>query len=166
MKRLAFIFILGLVVSAFALAAQAEDFTFNIPVELHSIPADIKTFAVSVAVYDRAPDSRGYRPDESRIGYGGSPTISLVNGEYVGTVTVKFNAQPRREPEKAMLYEAHLLLQGPPGYQGGVLNAMGLDTPYPYDPEKPLVYFLTGPIQQSTPMKHIEPMKIPRRFPY
>ena len=118
MKRLTFIFILGLVVSAFSVAAQAEDFTFNIPVELHSIPADIKTFAVSVAVYDRAPDSRGYRPDESRIGYGGSPTISLVNGEYVGTVTVKFNAQPRREPEKAMLYEAHLLLQDHPDTRG------------------------------------------------
>lgn len=65
--------------------------------------------------YDRATDSRGYRPDESRIGYGGSPTIPLVNGEYVGTVTVKFTAQPRREPEKAIRYEAWLLLQGPPG---------------------------------------------------
>ena len=48
MKRLTFIFILGIVVSAFALAAQAEDFTFNIPVELHSIPADIKTWFILV----------------------------------------------------------------------------------------------------------------------
>ena len=151
MKRLAFLFILGLVVSAFALPAQAEDFTFNTPVELHTIPANIKTFAVSVVVYDRAVDSRGYRPEESRIGYGNSPTIPLVNGEYVGTV--KFNAQSRRQPETAILYEAYLNAGTTGGYQGGVPVAMGFDTPYPYDPAKPLVYFLTGPIQQPRPRR-------------
>ncbi len=166
MKRLTFIFILGLVVSALSVAAQAEDFTFNIPVELHSIPADIKTFSVSVAVYNCAVDPHGYWPLGCRIGYGNSPTIPLVNGEYVGTLTVTFNAEPRKKPETAIFYDAYLGVYGPPGYQGGVLNAMGADTPYPYDPSKPLVYDVTGPIQQSVPIKHIEPMKIPKRFPY
>lgn len=32
-----------------------------------------------------------------------------------------------------------------PDNSGGVLVVMDLDTPYPYDPAKPLVYFVTGP---------------------
>lgn len=151
MRRLAFAFILMLFPYAPTPSSHAADFTFNIPVEFHKIPADIKTFGVSVAVYDRPPDSKGWRPPESRIGYGDSSQIPFVNGEYTGTVTVQFNAQPRQRPEKAILYEAWFILVGPPGYQGGCLAAMALDTPYPYDPTKPYTCFITGSIPQAAP---------------
>jgi len=132
----------GLLVVAILLCGgllYAEDFTFNAPVELHNIPVDIKTFSVSVEVYDKE-FSGGYpAANSTRIGYGNSPQIPIANGEYVGTITIKFNAVPGKKPEKAIVYDGWLGLFGPTGYQGGCLVAMGLDGPYPYDPQKPRV---------------------------
>jgi len=66
---------------------------------------------------------------------------------------VKFNAYPGKKPEKAIVYDGWLALYGPVGYQGGCLNAMGLDGPYPYDPEKPRVCEFYGKL--PLPVKHI-----------
>ncbi len=130
------------------LTAQDKHFNFYVPVELHLIPSDIKTFGVSVAVYDREFHD-GYPWPGSRIGFGNNG-FPIINGEYMDTVIVSFDAELRKDPSKAIVWEVTLLLNGPPGYQGGVMNAMGADTPYPYDPSKPLVYHLTGNISQST----------------
>lgn len=130
------------------LTAQEKHFNFFVPVELHLIPSDIKSFGVSVAVYDREFHD-GYPWPGSRIG-SGSDGFPIINGEYMDTVIVRFDAELRKDPSKAIVWEVTLLLYGPPGYQGGVMNAMGADTPYPYDPSKPLVYHLTGNLSQST----------------
>jgi len=163
MKRLILLFFCALFLNVITLYAQPKNFTFCVPVELHLIPADIKTFSVNVTIYDREFSTDGYPIPGSRIGYGGSAQIPIVNGEYADTVIISFNEELRKDPAKAIFWEASLALFGPPGYQGGVFNAMGPDTPYPYDPTKPLVYALTGYIYESEhqlrkidePMKHI-----------
>ena len=156
----------GLLTAAILLCGSllhAEDFIFNVPVELHKIPADVKTFSIGIAVYDKEFTSDGYpAAGSTRIGYGNAPVIPIVNGEYVGTVTVKFNAQPAKKPEKAIVYSVSLGLYGPPGYQGGCLNSMALDGPYPYDPQKPIVCTLYGKLSSSSPtMKQIPPRPFP-----
>jgi hypothetical protein len=128
-------------------SAHAEDFTFNIPVELHKIPASITKFQLSGEVFDN---------NKSRIGYGNSDHITIVNGEYLGTVTLKFNAEPAngaipaKDPSKATSYSVYILIND----AGGCLNVMNLDGPYPYDPSKPLVCGVSGNLPATiTPMK-------------
>ena len=144
---------------------QSYNFTFRVPVELHLIPPEIKSFSISVSVYDR-PYNGNYPWPGSRIG-AGSTGIFLVNGEYNDTVTVAFNEDLRKDPFKAVYWDADLLLYGPVGYQGGCLIAMGSDTPYPYDPAKPLVCRVHGPIPPPAPVMKkipaIEPFRILRK---
>ena len=156
--------LVGLLTAAILLCGSllhAEDFIFNVPVELHKIPADIKYYSASVSVYDKEFTSEGYpAPGSTRIG-SGSGGGSIVNGEYVGTVTVKFNADPGKKPEKAITYRVSLLLYGPAGYQGGCLNSMALDGPYPYDPQKPIVCEVYGKLS-SPGVKQIQTRPVPR----
>lgn len=149
MKKFNHFFFCALLLSIIALHAQEKNFTFRIPVELYSIPADIKSFSVNVEIYDREFNAEGYPIPGSLIGYGNPGLIPIVDGEYVDTVVVSFNEGLRKDPAKAVFWSVVLTLFGPPGYQGGVFNAMGPDTPYPYDPTKPLVYALTGYIAQT-----------------
>ena len=151
----------GLLTAAILLCASllhAEDFIFNVPVELHKIPADIKTFAVNIEVYDKEFTSEGYpAAGSTRIGAGSTPNISIVNGEYVGTVTVKFNADQYKKPEKAIVYSGLLVL----GNAGGCGNSMRLDGPYPYDPQKPIVCEVYGKLP-SPGVKQIQARPVPR----
>lgn len=66
MRRLVLWIALGLLISLASVPAGAEDFTFNVPVELHKIPAAIPTFVVSVSVYDAPPDAGGHWGKEWR----------------------------------------------------------------------------------------------------
>jgi hypothetical protein len=152
----------GLLTAAILLCGSllyAEDFVFNVPVELYKIPADIKAVGVAIEVYDKELTGWDLPAGSTRIGYGSSGG-SIVNGEYVGNVTVKFNAQPGKKPEKAIGYRGWLLLYGPGAYQGGCLSAMGLDGPYPYDPQKPMVCAIYGKLSSST-MKQIPTRPLP-----
>jgi len=150
MKRLVLWTALGLLISLASVLVGAEDFTFHVPVELHKIPSDIKSFSINAWVFNRAEDKDGYCPSGARIGALTFGPIPIVNGEYVGVVTLKFNADYHKDPATAVSYRVDLLLNGPPPpYQGGCLNAMGLDTPYPYDVTKPIVCWAHGSIQQT-----------------
>lgn len=164
MKRI--LFFAGLILlTGLVIQGQPYHFTFRVPVELHKIPPEIKTFSISVTIYDR-PYNNGYPWPGSQIG-SGSTSVTLVNGEFTDTVTVAFNEYLRKDPFKAVYWDADLLLYGPVGYQGGCLVAMGSDTPYPYDPSKPLVCRVHGPIPPPAPVKktmpRIEPLKDIRR---
>ena len=145
-----YVFFLILVLVLMGGAAHAEDFTFNVPVELHKIPSGVWQFQVNGQVFDK---------DMQRIGYGTSPQISIVNGEYVGTVTLKFNAEPSygaiaaKDPAKARSYEVYITLNT----AGGCLNTMMLNGPYPYDPTKPLVCSVKGNLPVTlAPAKSIQ----------
>jgi hypothetical protein len=148
-----------------SIKAQEENFTFRIPVELHLIPPDIKTFAVSVEVYDKEVYYNGSYTSSTgeRIGYG-DVSLPIINGEFMDTVVIKFNAQVRKDPATAVGWAAYLLLYGPPGYQGGVMTAMGPDTPYPYDSTKPLVYLLIGRIGQTSQLDQVKVVIPPKNL--
>lgn len=145
--------------------ANAADFTFNVPVAFHKIPSAIKTFGISVAVYDATWDQAHPTVGNHRVGYGNSNLITIQNGEYVGTVSVPVNASYdlRKRPEEAVYYEVYFTLQGPPGYSGGCLAAMGLDGAYPYDPSQPYLCQYVGKIYApKTAPKLIPLRKLPR----
>lgn len=141
---------------AAAAVANAADFTFRVPVSLHKIPAEIKTLGVSVQVFDATWDPALPSAVEGRcVGYGNAWGMTIENGEFSDTVVVSFNASYdlRRRPEEAVYYKVGLALYGPPGYQGGCLNAMALDGPYPYDPGQPILCTHFGRIDEPAPAR-------------
>jgi hypothetical protein len=136
--------ILGAVIfMGFAVCAQAEDFTFNIPFELHNIHPNIKQGFVNVIVYTKdyvptlQPNSLGV---SSRVCYDSSG-FEIVNGEYVGTLVVKMDALSKTVPGKraqdAFYYEVQLVLNDSyyDNDTGGVRRM--LDGTYGYDTSKP-----------------------------
>lgn len=141
---------------AVAVAAGAADFTFRVPVELHRIPADIRTLMVNVVVYDSTLDPEHSSTGENqRVGAGFSAPIPIVGGEFTDTVTVLLNAayDQGRRPEEAYYYDVYLLLQGPPGYEGGCATAMRLDGAYPHDPARPVRCSYFGRIDEPAPVQ-------------
>jgi hypothetical protein len=136
--------------------ADAADFTFRVPVSLHKIPAEIKTLGVSVQVFDATWDPAIPNATEGRrVGFGGAWGMTIENGEFSDTLVVSFDASYdlRRRPEEAVYYQVGLALYGPPGYQGGYMNAMALDGPYPYDPDQPVLCDYFGRINEPAPAR-------------
>jgi hypothetical protein len=142
-----------------ASTAGAADFTFLVPVAFHKIPAAITSFGVNVVVYDATWDQAHPAVGNHRVGYGISGG-TFQNGEYVGTVTVSFNAlyELRKRPEEAVTYEVYFTMQGPAGYSGGCLVAMDPNGQYPYDPAQPLVCNYIGSINAPRQVPVLVPL--------
>jgi len=124
---------------------HAENFIFNVPVELHKIPSDIKYFQIMVQVGNK---------DNQLVAYGMSTEIPIVNGEHVGTVTVTDNLKTPSpvDPATATKYEAVIYLQMKKGYKGDNCDQiMNLNGYYPYDPTKPHVCDVHGAV--TIPLK-------------
>jgi hypothetical protein len=108
-------FRLAAVVALFACAsaANAADFTFNVPVSLKSIlPADVPG-SVMCHVYSVVPPpGLGNIPGgATSIGMGSKP-FTLSKGGYSGTVTVAVNADPGKDPANVRGYICALSLGG------------------------------------------------------
>lgn len=122
--------------------ALAEDFTFNIPIELHNIPSQLSHWRISIGVYDSVVDY------DHELAIGNS-YFDISNGEFVQTVTVKFNAFPAVQAikGKASVYTVMLSCESmyvAPGSNAS--QAMKLDGPFPYDNTKPFVWRIQGNI--------------------
>lgn len=95
MKKLVLIIILCLsMVILFGLPAFAEDFTFNVPVELHNIPKDITYWEIYISVSDASGKYVGVV----------NHYFTISGGEFSGTIPVKFNAYPDKQPGTAKTY--------------------------------------------------------------
>ena len=66
----------------------AEDFTFNVPVQLYNVQSTTGSGYVYCETTNRFASLR----KDSYIGNGVSPYFNITGASYVGTVTVKFNA--------------------------------------------------------------------------
>jgi hypothetical protein len=143
----------------------AEDFTFNIPIELSNLPSSICKAKVEVYVYDdpASPLSSA----EHIIGMGSAEAD--IYGKLVQRLTVKFNALPGKQPGKAVSYYAPLYLlynYDGPCASGVYMPAdivMALDGPTPYDPGRPYVRDTRGNIARMQPMRPI--LQAPKLVP-
>lgn len=119
----------------------AEDFTFNVPVELKNLPATITKGYVQCLVYNA----------DNSYGIGGTNYyFDIVAGNYVNTVVVKFNADPGRDPKKAAGWGCALFLKD---QNSGVFQRPSIllkdGGPYPgIDTTKPFKEISNGTVTQ------------------
>jgi hypothetical protein len=146
-------------------SASAEDFTFNIPIEISNLPASICKAKVEVYVYD--DPASPLSSTEHIIGMGSAE--AAIYGKLVQMLTVKFNALPGKQPGKAVSYYAPLYLlynYDGPCASGVYMPAdivLALDGPTPYDPARPYVRDTRGNIYGLQPMRPI--LQAPKLVP-
>ena len=102
------------VLFACASAANAADFTFNVPVGLKSIlPADTPAY-VNCQIYSTVPSpARGVLPRGSDSMGVGAKAFTLSKGGYEGPpIAVPVNAEPGKDPANARGYICWLMLGG------------------------------------------------------
>ena len=113
--RLAVRLTLSAALAAAPLAALAEDFEFEVPVQLSKIDpafAQGKVQCRAEGIDREDPRAKGIA---ATIG-GGSATFSLTQGGFDGTVVVRFSAdRPRRQPGDARAWRCGLSLVGTNG---------------------------------------------------
>ena len=118
-----------------AAAAHAEDFTFQVPVQLKNVQANVTAFHVACSVYDKNK--------QFLSGTIGNPISLDATGSATQTVTLKFNAGGK-DPSLATTYECDVFFDGIPGTQGGC--APGND---PLCPVKSGSWRISGNIPQQ-----------------
>lgn len=98
---------------AFASAASAADFTFNVPLSLKSIsPGDVAGNIYCQVYSTVPPPGLGVIPAGSASMGAGSTPITLSKGGYAGTVAVAVDVNPGKDPANARGYICHLMLGG------------------------------------------------------
>jgi hypothetical protein len=80
----------------------AEDFTFNVPVELHNIPANLNKWVIRINVVDKYNQIVGSKDNYFTVPAAfGNVSKPL---EFVQTIQIKFNAEPGKVPADAVHY--------------------------------------------------------------
>jgi hypothetical protein len=103
---------------AAALPAPAEDFEFEVPVQLSKLDPAFTQGRVSCGVRGiGGAGSTGQNREAVNAAIGsGSASFSIVQGGFSGSVTVKFNAdRPQHEPANARSWSCVLSLVAPSG---------------------------------------------------
>lgn len=145
--------------TAWTFSARAEDFTFEVPLELVATP--FNGARISCGVY-------GTVDGKTNLIGGGYRDIfayQIVDGSYNGVVEIAFNAKSGMQPALAERYSCSLLVAIPGGSSyvqtNDVEALMKPDGLYPKDPQAPFRVSAYGPI----PKPSVRPMKErPPRF--
>jgi hypothetical protein len=90
------------------LPAMAADFTFEVPVELSTVPADVTQAYIYCTALRYSNTSNLLSDPRPQISLTVGRPIPLSGGGYRGTVRVEADAQPGRRPNEANGYECHL----------------------------------------------------------
>jgi hypothetical protein len=102
------VFCIGL--SIFSQFLPAEDFTVIVPIVLKNLPADVVQGALGVSAW--AADGSFIGNNSIFInGHFETFWFDITGGNYSNTVTVKFNADPSRDPRQATQITAHISLR-------------------------------------------------------
>lgn len=123
---------------ALAGAAQAEDFTFTVPVRIANVPPAIVLVAVSCYVANRNPT-----PGRAPLGIfgNGHAFVPMSGGAYSGDVTVAVNANPRENAGFADHYGCYIMHLGEALRADGTGDVHNPNIPpfIPLDPAAPYV---------------------------
>ena len=92
-------------------AAQAQEWTFQVPVQLKSIQANVTAVHVFCTVYDknRQPISGISAPNQTSLD---------ATGNFNQTLTAKVSVAPGKDPSLGATYECDLVFDGVPGTSG------------------------------------------------
>jgi hypothetical protein len=126
-------------------SAAAADFTIRVPVNVGSIPVEVKKAAVVCGAYKVAGSPSSYPwPMGNRIGLG-VKEFMLTNGGFGGTVEVAFNADPGSIRSDARAYACSLNLMPPSGVYLDCGSA-GSASVCEHAPGMNAAYWVSGPI--------------------
>lgn len=114
-RSLVFLALSGFLVAA--LPALAEDFEFEIPVQLSKLDPAFTQGRVSCDVRGVGADGKASSRSVSNVSIGsGSATFAIVQGGFNASVTVRINAaRPEHEPTQARSWSCVLSLVAPSG---------------------------------------------------
>lgn len=88
----------------------AEDFTFNVPVALYNIPAQYSLAKARCQCTNRNVSQNTKMGQHGQpVGYG-EKDLSILNGTFVGTAVIRFNAASGANPADATDWNCVLLL--------------------------------------------------------
>jgi hypothetical protein len=127
-----------LMLLSFVSISYAEDFTYNVPVEINNLHPDLKVGQISCSLINKTSEMIGK----------GSANFDIVNGNYSGTVVVKFNTSIPSNNVNAYkwacaLYLSKNYLPTPNDIARDVTKIGG---PYPRDTSKPFKDYTEGMI--------------------
>ena len=82
--------------------ALAEDFTFNVPVELRNIPSNLNKWVIRINILDKYNQIVGSKDTYFTV----PGSIGNVNRplEFAQTIQIKFNAEQGKNPADAVRY--------------------------------------------------------------
>jgi hypothetical protein len=115
---------LGAALAAGAQAAFAEDFEFEVPVQLSKIDSAFTQGKVTCQVRGIGRDGGGQATSPNALVASGDATFALVQGGFNGAVSVRFNAgRPQHEPQDGRTWNCALSLVS----AGGAVSACSMD---------------------------------------
>jgi len=118
-------FALGAALAAGAGVASAEDFEFEVPVQLSKIDSAFTQGKVTCQVRGVGRDGNGQATGVNAMIASGDSTFALSQGGFNGAVSVRFNAgRPQHEPADARTWSCGLSLVS----AGGAVSACIVDT--------------------------------------
>ena len=94
-----------------ASAANAADFTFNVPVNLQNMHREVNTIGVTCRTFK----VRGNYTGPNVVGGGHTSYVAIPldsNGGYRGTIVVNFDAESGKSASDATYYECDLYING------------------------------------------------------
>ena len=145
----------------------AEDFTFNVPVQLYNLDPKITTARIFCRVSGLGTKSGKQSGPPPTITFGsGYKEFSIVNGTYVGSIVIKFNVASGLNPADAhnwmcqlFFHNAGAATSNPSSTKTGSTYASGNDNRLEFDhtPEwQPADNFMSGKINQSKPYRTMD----------
>jgi hypothetical protein len=158
-------FILILTVCGLCLA---EDFTFNVPVQLYNLDPKITTARIYCRVSGLGTKSGKQSGPPPTITFGsGYKEFSIVNGTYVGSIVIKFNVASGLNPADAHNWMCQLFFHNAGATKTsstssttiGSTHASGNDHRLEFDhmPDwQPADNFMSGKINQSKPYRTMD----------
>jgi hypothetical protein len=108
MTRTAELVLAAALVALGAGTAQAAEFTFEVPVEVSNVPAEVTGVSVSCAALRYSNPSNLLTDPRPQISLMLGRTVTLTGRSFSGTVRIEADAQPGRRPQEANGYECQL----------------------------------------------------------
>jgi hypothetical protein len=122
--------LLSMLLAGFLSEAQAADFTFNVPVELHDVHPDITHVRVVCNVTSTPTWTNN---PFVKVAFGASIQQSIVGGEFNSTITVPTNVWPGKDPASGRSYRCDMNFK-----ISGTWKLPVSDPNYPPDSTQPL----------------------------
>ena len=131
----------------------AADFTFNVPVSIHNMPAPVTNLTVSVLLFDATWGHDNYIDQSHLVGFGSASPVPLQNGGFDGTVTLSVTTYiGQRHPQEAVYYRVYFVLHTVADAKrvGSCDAAFNQTADYPLDLGRPCLMSYDGSLSEAS----------------